>query len=129
MLSPHLGHQVRRGKGPMVISAEINQSKRVESISLPCLTGLHEQINFLSFSPAAFSRGICLSGNLHLSPDRLPLTKRCGDEKGERGKKTPIRLSVLPGKPVRNMKKEFYFDVRRHVFQNNIKSLKKRRLN
>lgn len=89
------------GEQDLVISPEINQCKRVQ-IPLPALPyGPSEQINFLSFIPVASSRGICLSENLHLSPDRLPLRKKmCGNEK-----KTKIKLlvrnCVLPGKPLR----------------------------
>lgn len=70
------------GEQDLVISPEINQCKRVQ-ISLPALPhGPSEQINFLSFIPVASSRGICLSENLHLSPDRLPLRKKMwGNEK------------------------------------------------
>lgn len=60
----------------LVISPEINQCKR-ELILLPALPhGPSEQIIFPSFIPVASSRGICLSENLHLSPDRLPLRKK-----------------------------------------------------
>ncbi len=66
------------GEQDLVISPEINQCKRVQ-ILLPALPrGPSEQINSPSFIPVASSRGICLSEDLHLSPDRLPLRKKMG---------------------------------------------------